>query len=112
MLSSSLPDGGRIVPITQRYCIPRLFILTAENFDSKRWLNPKDISNSNYLPFYSSSRTCIGNKLALTEFKVLLSMLVRNFVFQPVEGFHISSRIFPVNKPYPRLELNVSRVEV
>ena len=90
---------------------PSIWGPTAENFDPKRWLNPKDISSLNYLPFYSGSRTCIGNKLALAEFKLLLCMLIRNFVFKPVEGFHIRSRIFPIAKPDPHIELTVSRVE-
>ena len=71
----------------------------------------KDVSNLNYLPFLTGARSCIGNKLALTEFKVLLSVLIRNFVFQPVEGFRIKKKTFPVVKPEPHLELLVSRVE-
>ena len=77
-------------------------------------MNPsliKNVTNLNYLPFYTGSRTCIGNKLALTEFKVLLSMLVRNFVFQPVEGFHIRRKNDLVNRPHPHLKLIVSKVE-
>jgi cytochrome P450 len=69
------------------------------------------VSHLTYQPFYTGPRTCIGNKLALAEFKVLLSMLVRNFVFQPVEGFHIGKRSFPLAKPEPHIELIVSRVE-
>ena len=72
----------------------------------------KDVSNLNYLPFLTGARTCIGSKLALSEFKVLLSILIRNFVFRPVEGFRIRRRAFPVAKPDPHLELMVSRVEV
>ena len=49
--------------------------------------------------------------MALIEFKIVLSMLVRNFVFQPVEGLHIRKKAFPVCKPDPSLELMVSRVE-
>ena len=93
---------------------PSIWGPTAEDFDPKRWLNPsliKDASNINYLPFLNGPRTCIGNKLALTEFKVLLSTLIRNFVFQPVEGFHIGKRAFPLAKPDPHIKLIVSKVE-
>jgi hypothetical protein len=47
--------------------------------------------------------------VALNEFKVMLSALIRNFVFQPVEGFHIRKKVGA--KPYPHLELMVSIVE-
>jgi cytochrome P450 len=69
------------------------------------------VSHLNYLPFFNGPRTCIGNKLALSEFKILLGMLIRNFVFKPSEGFQIRERIIPVNKPEPYLELTVSRIE-
>ncbi|PKY56066.1 cytochrome P450, partial [Rhizophagus irregularis] len=58
---------------------------TANEFDPKRWLNPlytKNVTNYNFLPFITGTRSCIGNKLALAEFKILLSTLIRNFVFQ------------------------------
>jgi cytochrome P450 len=86
---------------------------TADNFDPKRWLNPsliKDVSNLNYLPFFNGTRSCIGSKVALTEFKIVLSVLIRNFVFKPTEGLHIKRRAL-MNKPDPYLGLTVSRVE-
>jgi cytochrome P450 len=83
---------------------------TADEFDPKRWLNPKEEFKSNFMPFLTGARSCIGNKVALNEFKVILSLLIRNFVFQPVEGLNISKK--EGNKPHPRLELMVSRVEV
>jgi cytochrome P450 len=85
---------------------------TADNFDPKRWLDPSLAKNvSNYLPFLNGPRNCIGSKVALTEFKILLSMLIRNFVFKPIEGFHIRKRAFPSPKPDPYLGLAVSIVE-
>jgi cytochrome P450 len=63
------------------------------------------------LPFFSGPRGCIGNKLALAEMKIILGMLIRNFAFQPIEGFHISRKLFPSPKPYPYLGLAVSIVE-
>jgi cytochrome P450 len=87
---------------------------TADNFDSKRWLDPsliKNVTNLNYLPFLNGARGCIGNKLALVEVKILLGMLIRNFIFQPIEGFQIRKRVFPVPKPDPHLGLVISIVE-
>ncbi|RGB26998.1 cytochrome P450 [Rhizophagus diaphanus] len=87
---------------------------TANDFDPKRWLNPlytKNVTNYNYLPFITGTRSCIGNKLALTEFKILLSTLIRNFVFQPIEGFQFKERSLMSNKPNPYLGLVVTKVE-
>ncbi|EXX65298.1 Dit2p [Rhizophagus irregularis DAOM 197198w] len=85
---------------------------TADNFDPKRWLDPSlSVTNLTYLPFLSGPRVCIGNKLALAEAKILLGMLIRNFVFQPIEGFQIRKRAFPLSKPEPYLGLAVSKVE-
>ncbi|GBC20785.2 cytochrome P450 [Rhizophagus irregularis DAOM 181602=DAOM 197198] len=85
---------------------------TADNFDPKRWLDPslsKNIINLNYLvPFLNGARGCIGNKVALAEAKILLGMLIRNFIFKPIEGFQIKKRAFPIPKPDPYLGLAVS----
>ncbi|GBB91254.1 hypothetical protein RclHR1_18400003 [Rhizophagus clarus] len=103
-----------IIAILALHRLPEIWGPTASEFDPKRWLNPsliKNVSNLNYLPFLTGTRACIGNKVALTEFKILLAMLIRNFIFQPIEGFHIKRRIIPMNKPDPYLGLAVSRVE-
>ncbi|CAB4478300.1 unnamed protein product [Rhizophagus irregularis] len=73
----------------------------ADDFDPKRWLDPsliKNITNLNYLPFLNGARGCIGNKVALAEAKILLGMLIRNFVFQPIEGVQIKKESFPFTK--------------
>ncbi len=101
-----------MIPIAALHRLPSIWGPTADDFDPKRWLNPsltKNVTNFNYLPFLTGTRSCIGNKLALNEIKILLSMLVRNFVFQPVEGLNIRNK---GGRPDPHLELNVSKVEV
>ena len=77
-----------MIAISALHQLPEIWGPTANDFDPKRWLDPsliKNVSNLNYLPFITGTRACIGNKVALTEFKILLSMLIRNFVFQPIE---------------------------
>ena len=95
--------------ITALHRSPSVWGPTAEEFDPKRWLNPKDEFKSNFLPFSTGAKSCIGNKVALYEFKIILSALIRNFVFQPVEGLII--RKLSNAKPDPHLELIVSKVE-
>ncbi|GBB94344.1 hypothetical protein RclHR1_02340001 [Rhizophagus clarus] len=93
---------------------PEIWGPTAENFDPKRWLDPSltnNLTNLNYIPFSTGPKNCIGSKVALTEFKILLSILVRNFVFRPIEGFNIRKRAFPAPKAFPYLGLAVSIVE-
>ncbi|CAB4387314.1 unnamed protein product [Rhizophagus irregularis] len=86
---------------------------TAENFDPKRWLDPSttNAANLNYLPFLNGPRGCIGNKVALAEAKIILGMLIRNFVFQPTKGFKIKKASFPLTKPDPYLGLTVSIIK-
>ena len=74
-------------------------------------MDPKDTFKSNFLPFLTGPRSCIGSKLATTGLKILLSMLIRNFVFQPIEGFYIKRKNDPVTGPDPHLKLTVSKVE-
>ena len=95
--------------------LPSIWGPTADDFDPKRWLDPsliKNVTNFNYMPFNAGTRSCIGNKVALNEFKILLGMLVRNFVFQTVEGLHIEKKVGFASKLDPHLELIVSKIEV
>ncbi|RGB41468.1 cytochrome P450 [Rhizophagus diaphanus] len=103
-----------MIPFSLLHRLPEIWGPTAAEFDPKRWLDPsliKNVTNYNYLPFLAGTRACIGNKVALTEFKILLSMLIRNFVFKPIEGFNIKRRFIPLDKPDPYLGLSVSKVE-
>ena len=103
-----------MIAISALHKLPEIWGPTANDFDPKRWINPsltQNVSNLNYLPFLTGARACIANKLALTEFKVLLSMLIRNFVIQPIEGFQFKERTLFMNKPGPYLGLVVSKVE-
>ncbi|PKC73895.1 cytochrome P450 [Rhizophagus irregularis] len=110
-----IPKNTEIsLSISTIHKLPEIWGPTADDFDPKRWLDPSlvnNISNLNYLPFYNGPRNCIGSKVALTEFKILLGILIRNFVFKPIEGFHIRKRAFPAPKPDPYLGLAVSIVE-
>ncbi|CAI2173266.1 20134_t:CDS:2 [Funneliformis geosporum] len=114
----SIKDKNTIIdiPIATIHRLPSVWGSTADIFYPKRWLDPsmiKDVSNYNYLPFGVGIRACIGYKLSITEFKILLSVLVRNFIFQPVEGLNIKKRPgVNLSRPDPYLELIISNVKV
>ncbi|CAI2179320.1 16479_t:CDS:2 [Funneliformis geosporum] len=111
-----VPKGSTIdIPIATLQKLPSIWGPTADNFDPKRWLDSsliKVVTNYNYMPFGTGVRSCIGNKIALSEFKVLLGMLVRNFVFRPVEGFDVKRKPGLFGNPDSYVELFVSNVEV
>lgn len=61
----------------------------ALEFKPDRWLRLPDAVRNNGIPgghlaFISGPRNCVGSKFALTEFKVILSHLIRAFEFKPL----------------------------
>mgnify|MGYP001591509736 CR=1 FL=1 len=59
-----------------------------DEFDPARFDTPngKDCLRSAYIPFSAGARVCPGSAFAMAEGPLLLSMLVRAFRFEPVEG--------------------------
>jgi len=86
---------------------PTVWGVDAENFDPDRWLDPSRIPSSNMttagvsglLSFFEGPRMCIGYRLALFEFKVILSALIREFKFMET-GDSIEVRASPTLQPY------------
>ncbi|CAI2162522.1 13025_t:CDS:2 [Funneliformis geosporum] len=111
-----IPKGTTLdIPIFTLHRLPSIWGPTADIFDPKRWLNPsliKDVTNYNYLPFSAGIRFCLGHKIGLIEIKILLSVLIRNFVFQTVKGFPLKKKAGFVSKPDSSLKLAVSKVEI
>ena len=57
-----------------------------------------------YIPFGVGSRTCIGNKFATMETKVLLATLLKTFSFSEVPGCKVKAE--PMLTTHPKgLEL-------
>ncbi|SHJ09704.1 Cytochrome P450 [Shimia gijangensis] len=59
-----------------------------DEFDPDRFETPngKECLRSAYIPFSAGARVCPGSAFAMAEGPLLLSMLVRAFRFDPVEG--------------------------
>jgi cytochrome P450 len=66
----------------------------AKEFKPDRWLNKDGISGKarevqghrHLLTFVDGPRTCLGKDFAITEFKTVLLVLVKNFVFEMRDG--------------------------
>jgi cytochrome P450 len=54
-------------------------------FIPERWHDRK--AQNSYMPFGDGPMNCIGQKLAVTEFKILISHLFYHYDFQLVDGF-------------------------
>ncbi|KAI5998243.1 cytochrome P450 [Pisolithus albus] len=83
----------------------------AKVFRPERWLTEDGIPKKaqdikayrHLLTFSDGPRTCIGKGFALTEFKVVLSVLVRNFVFQLRDGSDTRVEVVQGLLPRPRI---------
>ncbi|CAG8489202.1 12875_t:CDS:2 [Ambispora leptoticha] len=107
-------DTPVFIPIVAMHRLSSFWGPDAEEFVPSRWLDPKlaeKLSNFNYLPFLAGSRSCIGQKIALSEFKVFLAMLIRNFEFREIEGFNVKKELRITWRPKPNLKCWVSRVK-
>lgn len=59
----------------------------ADAFRPERWLNDELTTDVPcFLPFGDGPMNCIGQKIALTEIKTVLAVLVRKWRFELVEG--------------------------
>ncbi|KAG6909218.1 hypothetical protein DXG01_001525 [Tephrocybe rancida] len=64
----------------------------AKDFEPERWLEESDIAakqfqgHRNILTFSDGPRICLGRSFALAEFKAALSVLVRNYTFELLDG--------------------------
>lgn len=79
-----------------------------ERFDPDRFApgGPKEgLHAYAYLPFGGGPRLCIGNQFALMEMQILLAMLVRQFIIQPIANQQISPQ--PLITLRPRQPLHV-----
>ncbi|KAJ7185812.1 cytochrome P450 [Mycena filopes] len=113
-LSSPLPGIGdtfRVkkgqvihIPFTPMNTNTRAWGPSAAAFDPTRWLqarpDPASLPHgwSGLLTFCDGPRNCIGWRLAVLEFKVILATLVRSIVFTD-SGAHVEEKISPTLQP-------------
>ncbi|KAI6040734.1 cytochrome P450 [Pisolithus marmoratus] len=93
--SISVAKGTRIgISITCMNRSSAIWGPDAKKFRPERWLEEAGIPKKaqeiqgyrNLLTFSDGQRTCLGKTFAVTEFKVVLSVLVKSFVFEMRDG--------------------------
>ncbi|KAI6154202.1 cytochrome P450 [Pisolithus tinctorius] len=93
--SLTIASGTHIgIPIASINKSTEIWGLDAKMFRPERWLEENGIPKKaqdiqayrHLLTFVDGPRTCIGKGFALTEFKVVLSVLAKNFVFEMRDG--------------------------
>ncbi|RCH97658.1 hypothetical protein CU097_008680 [Rhizopus azygosporus] len=78
----------------------------ADKFNPLRWEKPDHIGNAyQYMPFLAGARQCIGNKFAMLEMKVLLSILLHHIQFFEKPGFKVRKIQMVTTKPVPNMTL-------
>ncbi|KAJ7665967.1 cytochrome P450 [Mycena polygramma] len=112
-LSDSVPGIGSTfrvrkgqvihIPFTPMHTNPRTWGPSAAVFDPTRWLEARDPTTlphgwSGLLTFCDGPRNCLGWRLAVLEFKIILATLVRSIVFTDT-GVHIEEKISPTLQP-------------
>jgi len=85
--------GGYQLPARTKVFIPIYAVHTDPNiwgddvdlFKPERWLSPLKDQHS-FLPFGAGNRSCVGNRFALIEAKILIVRIFQKFTFKLVEG--------------------------
>ncbi|TDL23918.1 cytochrome P450 [Rickenella mellea] len=96
LLKSFIVSKGQVfhIPFTSMQVNPSVWGTDAAEFKPERWLTPgampppKELPHgwSNLVAFCDGPRNCIGFRLALLEFKVILATLVRTLEFRTTDA--------------------------
>nr|CAG8633114.1 981_t:CDS:2 [Entrophospora candida] len=106
-------DTSIYIPIYQIHHLASIWGDDVEKFNPSRWFTEKvkGFSHYKHLPFSAGPRSCIGNRFALNEAKVVLCILLRNFQFHEVEGFKVTTKANITLRPDPTVKLWVSEID-
>jgi cytochrome P450 len=84
LLGCQVPAGTSIFGLLRHIAVDQRNFEHAKEFNPERWLVKRDSASSShdtsaFLPFGSGPRFCPGRNLALTEIKMVIAMLCKNF---------------------------------
>ncbi|MHA1597234.1 MAG: cytochrome P450 [Alphaproteobacteria bacterium] len=84
-----------------------------EGFDPSRFAPERmgDLDTSVYFPFGGGDRTCIGNRFAMMEAKVILTETVRRFRLELVTGQDITPAAMITIRPNTEIRMRLRRRE-
>ncbi|KAI0631192.1 cytochrome P450 [Trametes polyzona] len=107
-LTSVRVRAGQVfhIPFTTMHVNPDVWGADAARFDPERWLTPGRVPPPSELPhgwsglvtFCDGPRNCIGYRLAIFEFKVILATLVRSLEFHETTAV-VHEKISPTLQP-------------
>ncbi|KAI0763033.1 cytochrome P450 [Trametes elegans] len=107
-LSSVRVSAGQVfhIPFTTMHVNPTVWGPDAATFNPSRWLTPGGVPPPSELPhgwsglvtFCDGPRNCIGYRLAIFEFKVILATLIRNLEFHDTTA-NVVEKISPTLQP-------------
>ncbi|KAI8340507.1 cytochrome P450 [Chlamydoabsidia padenii] len=108
-----IPKGTVIFlsPITSHHST-KIWGEDALEFRPSRWDEPraKNVGPYEYFPFLAGSRQCIGNRFALMEMKILLSLLIMDLKYHVKPGFEFRKKQSITMRPHPNMTLLVEKV--
>ncbi|MGA6205411.1 cytochrome P450 [Nocardia testacea] len=96
-----LPKNAKIILAPHVTHRDRRYWSEPETFDPDRFTPERFDSTSRqaYYPFGRGSRICIGERLAITITHMVVSSLVRNFVFTVSDGYEVIPRYMVTYQP-------------
>ncbi|TDL23925.1 cytochrome P450 [Rickenella mellea] len=96
VLTSLRVKKGQVfhIPFLTMHTNPHVWGVDAAEFKPERWLTSGAMPSPNELPhgwsslvaFCDGPRNCIGHRLALFEFKIILATLIRSLEFHPTDA--------------------------
>ncbi|EJD00152.1 cytochrome P450 [Fomitiporia mediterranea MF3/22] len=110
-----VPEGSTVlVPISAINCSEAIWGPDAKAFNPERWLSNgedvslpskvKDIQGYHHLlTFADGPRMCIGRAFAVAEFKAVLFVLIRNYVFSMRDGPETKIEMVATILPRPKI---------
>ncbi|KAE8250685.1 hypothetical protein A4X13_0g4493 [Tilletia indica] len=93
-----IPKGAEIfIPIQVIQASPEIWGEDALDFKPERWFNVPQSAQDTQLPnqlfaFLTGPRSCIGQRMAVSEMKILLAHVVLNFKMECVPGYEFDAR--------------------